>query len=196
VLGEPWLATATRAVEVAIDALVWEFVEHPYLHRVEHSLHARLIAILTAHPLFSHLLPIGNTGRYTQPVHKEWPETIPREGKDGRRGNFDVAILSRDQLADATLEDFRDGRIPAAIVIEVGLDYGLDHLRNDHDKLVNSEVESGFLIHFSRAKPRNLNTEDYLLGAERAHRTAYAHHEPNGICTFKTLDGTTLQAGP
>jgi hypothetical protein len=195
-LGAPWLATATRVVEVAIDALVWEFVEHPYLHRVEHSLHARLISILAAHPLFSHLLPIGDTGRYTQPVHKEWPETIGRAEKDGRRGSFDLAILSRDQLAAATLEEFRQGRIAASIVIEIGLDYGLDHLRNDHDKLVNSEVEAGFLIHFSRAKPRDLATEEYLLSTKRAHRTAYAHHDSTGICTFKNLDGATLQTGP
>jgi hypothetical protein len=118
--GDPWLEDAARIVDIAIDSLVWEFVEHPYLHRAEHSLHARLFGILVAHPVFAHLLPIGDTGRYTQPVHKEWPETIARELKDGRRGNFDLAILNRDQLANATLQQFRSGRIAAPIVIEVG----------------------------------------------------------------------------
>ncbi len=192
VLGEPWLAAATRVVEVAIDSLVWEFVEHPYLHRVEHSLHARLFGLLAANPLFHHLLMIGNTGQYTQPVHKEWPETINRDGKNGR-GNFDLAILNPEHVARATLEQFRQGRIAASIVIEVGLDYGLNHLSGDHEKLLNSRVESGFLIHFSRDKPRDVATEDYLLDIERAHRIAYAHHERSGVCAFKTLDGTTLQ---
>jgi len=35
-------------VEHAIDQLVLEFVALPYLHRVEHSLHCELYALLTA----------------------------------------------------------------------------------------------------------------------------------------------------
>jgi ADP-ribosylglycohydrolase len=184
-----WLDNAVRVVETAIDSLVWEFVEHPYLHRVEHSLHARLFGILAAHPLLSHLLPIGTSGRFTQPVHKEWPETIPREEKDGRRGNFDLAVLSRQQLSQATVEDFRAGTIHASIVIEMGLDYPLEHLRQDHDKLVNSQVAAGFLVHFQRGRSRDPRLEEYLLDEQRTYRTAYAHHSPDGGCVFKTLDG-------
>ncbi|MBN1173561.1 MAG: hypothetical protein JXA67_15430 [Micromonosporaceae bacterium] len=192
--GDPWLENATRVVEVAIDSLLWEFVEHPYLHRVEHSLHTRLFGILAAHPVFAHLLPIGTTGRCTQPVHKEWPETIAREEKDGRRGLFDLAILGREQLSSATLEQFCAGRIDAAIVIEMGLDYSLDHLSGDHEKLLNSGVAAGFLVHFSRKGRRDPAVEDLILNPTYPVKTVYAHHGPDGVCTFKTLDSPDLQS--
>ena len=192
-LGDTWLDDAIRTTEIAIDALVWDFVEHPYLHRVESSLHARLFGILAAHPIFAHPLPIGDSGRVTQPIHKEWPETVNRPEKAGR-GNFDLAILSREQLAAASVDQFLDGRIAASIVIEMGLDYPLSHLQADHEKLVNSEVIAGFLVHFGRKRPRDIATEQYLLDSGRVHRTAYAHHAPDGTCTFKTLDGPVRQA--
>jgi hypothetical protein len=195
-LGDTWLDNAIRTTEIAIDALVWEFIEHPYLHRVEESLHARLFGILAAQPIFAYPLPIGSSGRFTQPIHKEWPETVSRPEKDGRRGNFDLAILTREQLAAATVEQFLGGRIAPSIVIEMGLDYPLSHLRADHQKLVNSQVTAGFLVHFGRKHQRDIATEQYLLDASREHRTAYAHHAVDGTCTFKTLDGPVLQTHP
>src|SRR6185503_2121721 len=116
------LARAVRTTGHAIDALVWEFVEHPYLHRVEHSLHTRLFDILVSHRIFGDSLPIGGSGRFTQPVHKEWPETVIRPDKNGR-GNFDLAILSPERVAAANVEQFRTGLISPSIVIEMGLDY-------------------------------------------------------------------------
>jgi hypothetical protein len=89
----------------------------------------------------------------------------------------------------ATINEFTTGLIPASIVIELGLNYSLEHLTNDHWKLVNSRVESGFLVHFSRNRRRDSEVERYLLDPRRQYRTAYAHHEPDGWCTFKTLDG-------
>ena len=41
---DPWLPEARVLVEQAIDRLIQEFVETPYLHRVEHALHARLFS--------------------------------------------------------------------------------------------------------------------------------------------------------
>jgi hypothetical protein len=38
---DPWVAIAKELVEKSIDQLVEDFVETPYLHRVEHSIHAR-----------------------------------------------------------------------------------------------------------------------------------------------------------
>ncbi len=194
-LGDTWLDNAIRTTELAVDSLVWEFVEHPYLHRVEESLHARLYGILASQPMFAHPVPIGSSGRFTQPVHKEWPETVNRPGKNGR-GKFDLAILSREQLAAANVEQFVGGRIAASIVIEMGLDYPLSHLQADHDKLVNSGVVAGFLVHFERKRERDLAAEQYLLDSSREHRTAYAHHAADGTCTFKTLDGPVVQTRP
>lgn len=75
----------------------------------------------------------------------------------------------------------------------MGLDYPLSHLRSDHEKLVNSRVTAGFLVHFGRKHQRDMATEQYLLDSSREHRTAYAHHAADGACTFKTLDGPVLQ---
>ena len=62
---------------------------------------------------FDGLHPIGNTGHRTQLIHKEWPETRPRQDKGGR-GNFDFAILDPLQLAEARIDQFAGGHIEAA----------------------------------------------------------------------------------
>ena len=72
-------------------------------------------------------------------IHKEWPETVPGREVD-RRGLFDLAVLAPSQPAQASIEQFRQGRIHAPIVVEVGLDYGRAHLEQDLEKLRNSEV--------------------------------------------------------
>jgi hypothetical protein len=158
-----WLDRARPLVEQAVNTLVAEFVEHPYLHRVEHSLHVRLFELLAENPLFSHSLEIGKTGWTTNPIHKEWPETYPRPFKDGRRGNFDLAILSKEQLANATVEQFRNGRIAAGVVIEIGLDYQLVHLKQDYEKLINSEVPAGYLVDLSRSRTEKLEVKAWIL---------------------------------
>lgn len=91
-------------------------------------------------------------GSATQLIQKEWPETIARVEKSGRKGNFDVVVLSPEALARSNTRAFRLGRIAPAIVIEVGLDYGHGHLAGDFSKLLNSEVFAGFIIHLYRGK--------------------------------------------
>jgi hypothetical protein len=132
-------------------------------------------------------------GYSTQPVHKEWPETTAREGKDGRRGNFDLAILSAKQLESATVNDFRSGRIAAPIVIEMGLDYDFAHLQQDHDKLLNSAVRAGYLVDFVRNRPPDERTEQLILNPSKPLKTAYGHHWPGRAPTFKTVAATSLQ---
>lgn len=80
-------------------------------------------------------------------IHKEWPETVVRPEKNNIRGNFDIAILSPDSIAKSSPEDFAKGLIKPDFVIEIGLNYGLDHLSQDDSKLVNSECDNGYLIH-------------------------------------------------
>ena len=133
-------------VEDSLNKLVDEFLRAPYLHRVEHSVHARLFGILAANPHLNRELPLKNG--ITQPIHKEWPETVP--SPNTRRGNFDLAILSPGLLARHSVEAFRRGNIPAPIVIELGLDYGAAHLGQDADKLIQSQVQHGYLVHFTR----------------------------------------------
>ena len=68
----------------------------------------------------------------TQLIHKEWPEARPRKKPDltadRRRGSFDLVVLAPSQLRRTALEQFRVGRIDAPIVIELGLNYGRQHL--------------------------------------------------------------------
>jgi hypothetical protein len=181
-LGDPeWTDRAIPEVERAINALLDEFLRSPNLHRVEHSLHCALYQHLAASKLLS---PLVDHGAFTTGiVHKEWPETIPRPGKGNRRGNFDLVVLAppRSGAQPASVIDFYRGLIQPAIVIEVGLDYGLHHLKEDLKKLSNSHVEHGYLVHLARwiGAPQD-DVADCVLDVVRGERSdgpriAYAY---------------------
>jgi hypothetical protein len=155
--GDEWVSAVVPLVEQAIGRLTDSFVKDPYLHRVEHSLHADLIAELRTYEPLQRRVGIGRSGWATQLIHKEWPEMTPRvdRGKTiERRGLFDVVVLAPSQLGQANLEQFRQGRIAPPIVIEIGLDYGLAHLDGDVDKFVTSKVPHPYLLQFSRIQGR------------------------------------------
>jgi hypothetical protein len=141
--------TVKDILETAIDSLIDNFAREPYIHRCEHSIHCELYNMLTVHRALQGLYPLKGDGkRSTALVHKEWPETIPRPEKQGRRGNFDLAILDPEHIPNHTVQDFTAGLIPPAFIVEIGLNYGLDHLRNDDVKMVNSGYSSnGYLVH-------------------------------------------------
>jgi len=148
-VDEAWLRVAVEKVEQAVDLLVDDFAEHPYRHRVEHSLHLQLYHALADHRQFDVLAPVGTSSLRAGLIHKEWPETLPGRDAD-RRGLFDLAVLAPSQLAQASIDQFRQGRIHAPIVVEVGLDYGRAHLEQDLEKLRNSEVPYAYVVHLSR----------------------------------------------
>lgn len=171
---DAWLHVATKSVERSIDLLVQEFIEHPYLHRREHSIHAQLFQIMMSVPELSQRVPLGADLAVTQLVHKEWPETVGREGD--RRGNFDLVVLSPTLLAGCpSIKSFIEGRLVAPIVIEIGLDYGPEHLAGDAKKIINSKPAHGYLIHLIRDLPRDPAAEQILLGIEAKFgiKTAY-----------------------
>ncbi len=190
----PWVVKAQAAVDRAITLLVRQFCEDPYLHRVEHSLHALLHRLLHSEPELADVIPLGGTGFNTQLVHKEWPETVARtHGTDVRpRGNFDLAVLSPDQLRQATLDQFRSGRIDAPIAIEVGLDYGLSHLAQDADKLRHSRVLVPYVLHLSRIPMTDQDEIERLVcAASSPLHAAYAHVDPKtGARRVKHLTDT------
>lgn len=144
-----WLQRVVVLVEHAIDQLVLEFIALPYLHRVEHSLHCELYALLTANRTLGRPYELAD-GAWTQLVHKEWPETVARPDKAGRRGNFDMVVLDPAAVRDATIAEFQNGLIRPAVVIEIGLNYGAQHLRGDVDKLKNSAIERSYVVHLAR----------------------------------------------
>lgn len=159
-----WASRVIPEVEKAINTLVDEFCRFPYLHRVEHSIHCELYRHLIQSKILNQLIQLSefNTGT----VHKEWPETRPRPDKGNRRGNFDIAIIAppATNTLSVSIDDFLDGRIEPAVVIELGLDYGLAHLKDDAEKLKNSDVENGYLVHLARQKGGpQYEVDEYVL---------------------------------
>jgi hypothetical protein len=161
---ETWADTVVSKVDLAINSLVDDFLKHPYRHRVEHSLHCELYMKLAQFEEFNQLLDFGSFR--TSTIHKEWPETIRRPSKGNRRGNFDLAILSPKTIDSDPIDifHFRLGLIEPAVAIELGLDYGLAHLKGDVEKLENSKVKHGYLVHFARpeGEPQD-EVEDCVL---------------------------------
>lgn len=189
---DPWLPEAKDIVEDAIDQLVQDFIDCPYLHRVEHSIHAELFHILMSHPQLAQRVSLGNDLAKTQLIHKEWPESIAREGKG--RGNFDLAVLSPQLLrACPSISAFHGGHLHAPIVIEMGLDYDAEHLARDAQKLMNSKPKHGYLIHLVRELPREPSAEKIVLGIEGRFgiKTAYAWIA-TGQSAFKLVNDPSI----
>jgi hypothetical protein len=193
-INDTWVSDAVPLVEDAIGSLVDTFVSAPYLHRVEHSFHAELISELRKHDKLRACVEIGTSGRTTQLIHKEWPETVVRGGRGKtveRRGLFDIVVLAPAQFEKVTLEQFLQGRIEPPIVIEVGLDYGLKHIEGDIDKFLKSNVQHPYLIHFSRIGPRVEAVEDRIsaiaTSAPRL-RVVYVHHGTDSVAVKRLND--------
>jgi hypothetical protein len=179
-------------VEQSINRLVKEFLESPYLHRREHSLHAELFNIMMSHAELAQRVPLGNCMAKTQLVHKEWPESIARDGS--RRGNFDLVVLTPELLKGCpSIRAFREGHLHAPIVIEMGLDYDAEHLAGDAKKLINSKPKHGYLIHLVRELPREPIAEQIILGIEPRFeiKTAYAWMA-GGKAAVKFLDEKSI----
>lgn len=193
-IASSWIEQATSVVEHSINQLIREFINHPYLHRVEHSLHCELYRILSNQRLFMTTFPVE--GWVSQPVHKEWPEWTPRPEKGNRRGNFDLCILSPDDTKTCSFRDFREGRVKPCIVIEIGLDYGLGHLRGDANKIINSKIKYGYLVHLLREEVvGDFNSvEKFLLNVEHEHNnlgTAYAWVASSHVA-YKLISDTKI----
>jgi hypothetical protein len=193
---DPWLPEARVLVEQAIDRLIEEFIAFPYLHRVEHSLHARLFQLMTSFQLLAQHVPIGADLGLTQLVHKEWPETVGRDGN--RRGNFDLAVLSPRLINGCpSVKVFREGHLQAPIVIELGLDYNAEHLARDAKKLINSKPKHGYLVHLVREAPREAPAEQIILGIESKFgiKTAYAWTAGRQT-VVKRVNDNSISEGP
>jgi hypothetical protein len=136
-------------LEKAINRLIDDFICNPYKHRCEHSIHCELYNMLSAEEALQGLHPFKDDENHewkTGLIHKEWPELERRDGHR-RRGNSDLTILDPNDILKRKRTEFTEGRIPPKFVVELGLNYNLDHLKLDDEKLNNSKIEYGYLVH-------------------------------------------------
>ena len=172
---DDWLRQAVSLVEQSLDRLLREFLSDPYAHRVEHSIHARLFTILTAH---THLRRVDPVLRRPFLFLSRCIRSGLKQSRGRKRGavNFDLAVLSPSALANANTDNFRKGRIVAPIVIEIGLDYGAAHLADDQDKLLHSKVRHGYLLHLTRVGRDNARVNQIIQdpGGDGTIKTAFA----------------------
>lgn len=193
----PWLDDAVTAVEACITQLLTDFVQHPYAHRVELSLHMDLYQALRAHAPLGEEIPIGSTPFSTRLVHTEWPsaKATTRIGSDRlRRQSFDLAVIDPDDIRTGELEEFTQGRFRAPIAIELGLDYSLSHVKGDLEKLESNAVNHPYFVHLSRKRTRQaVDVEREILKADGV-RTAFAHLDAeSGLIRWKGLDDSELR---
>jgi len=175
-----WDEKIAKVVEETIDQFVCEFLEFPYLHRREHSIHCELYRLLYSRRILSGHHPMGKW--FSQLIHKEWPEFSPRCDKS-QRGTIDLCIISPERLKNCSWKEFIDGKIVPSIGIEIGLDYSSKHLRNDLNKLSNSPINFGYVIHLVR---HNYSddfeiVEKLILQAAQKVKTAYARLTDNKV---------------
>jgi len=192
---DSWIKEAIPESERIINSFLKKFIDFPYLHRVEHSIHCDLYNMLINNDIFNKKIKLAD--QTIQILHKEWPEYIPRENKNNRRGNFDLAILSPKNIKDKSINDFIYGRIEAPIVIEMGLNYRINHFTEDFKKLKNSNVYRGYLLHLVRKEVVDDNSiEPLLLKIEEQYKNikiGYVKHIPNGI-RYKLINGKEMSA--
>lgn len=177
--GDKWVREAVGKVDGILDDFIRAFVDRPFRHRVEHSLHCDVYHMLSGDDVLGADVSVGPF--VTRLVHKEWPEFRPRGGK-GRRGNSDLVVLSPNSLAACLMPDFLDGRIEAPFVIEMGLNCRHTHLKHDLEKLLANGVFRGYLIHLvhNRMVDNYGTIEKCLIDIETQFsniRTAYARIE-------------------
>ncbi len=158
-VSEEWANKNLKLAIEAVNLLTNEFLSNPFRHRVEHSLHCSLYENLMKKKPFSEMLQFEKFA--ISKIQKEWPESAPREEKNGRRGSFDFAIIGElDQTpADVSEFEYMDGLIRPGIAIELGLNYGATHLKEDIRKLINSmdkaDLPFGIIAHYYNGHREN-----------------------------------------
>jgi hypothetical protein len=165
-----------NAVENSINKFIDEFIQFPYLHRVEHSIHTQLFYVMMKNPYLSQQVFMGDGKTKTSLVHKEWPWPLTNNAK---RGTFDFAVLTPEYLKKdcPNIHKFCDGHFCPPIIIEIGLNYGYSHLIKDKDKISKylKQGGSGYLIHLERERSENADTEKIIENVNiKGIKTAYA----------------------
>lgn len=167
-VAQAFAAQIEPDIDKCIDQFLRDFLDMPYCHRVEHSIHVQLWNSLSlVNSLRNGYATLGSSGCKTQLVHKEWPETKRRPKKRNRRGNFDLAVLAPGSFETISTAEFGGGWVAPAVAVEVGLNYGRRHLENDIYKLLNSPVPLSYAIHLVRNDDHLEWAQDLFRAQER-----------------------------
>lgn len=139
-------------VNIAIKTFCSKFIENPYLHRCEHSLHISLYNELIT--LCPKNFILNNDGTFlTNYIHKEFPgrkqtDTSTNDLVD--RTQIDLVILAENQQTDS-INDFLNGNFDIDYSFELALEYGIEHLCWDIFKFITGSNKSvnhnNYIIH-------------------------------------------------
>jgi len=183
-----WNDNAICAVEKSIDNLIIDFIEAPYLHRVEQSVHCELYRLMANHRILSSFYKLAD-GQLTQSIHKEWP--TEHKAKNGvNRGNCDFCIIPPDALGRHSAGDFNVGKIQPIIAIELGLNANSWHFNSDCEKLTESPSVQGYIVHLLREQIPGNNQEqleELVLQKSDRVKVAYAFVSGN-IIRYKLVN--------
>ncbi|MDR0832160.1 MAG: hypothetical protein LBM99_04625 [Bacillales bacterium] len=180
-----------KVVEEAIVEFVEGFREHPFLHRVEHSLHCELFKILSSKEELSKHYSLSS-GQTTQLIHKEWPNALYVVG-NGRRGNIDISIFEPSTIEGIGLDDFKLGNKIPEYVIELSLNYDIDHLENDvrelNELLDNNPNVNAYIIHLYNTKKQNntITRVRAILNDNPRIKSAFAYLGDNNIIIDRNI---------
>lgn len=134
-----------------VDNFIEAFLEAPYTHRVEHSIHVDLFnRIAGIEAIAAEQITLSD--EHSSPlVHKEWPEPTTI-GNSTRRGSHDLALLPP---CTPTIQQFCRGFIRPFAAFELGLNYEQDHFLKDVYTLHYAELPAAYVIHLARAEAHN-----------------------------------------
>jgi hypothetical protein len=156
-----------KIVDGCMNKVINYFIKHPYNFYTEQAIHCYLYHVLFERKELIKSCSMAN-GMKTILFHKEYPTTRlykrengvlrdKNEKERGARGRFDVVVFNQlnAKNIDSTNFRYRKKPIVPAVAIELALNEGTFHLKNDYKKLVDAQKDGtrGHLLHFIRNQP-------------------------------------------
>lgn len=149
-------ASLVRLTEGCIHKLIDKFRETPFLFYTESDMQCYLYHLLVQEQEINRVYKTIDK-RQTILIHNEYRtfgKYVKKDGylipsQKGRRGNFDLVIFDPTQV---NLRTFNRQKV--LIAIELALNEGSQHLKNDYTKLTDARnaVEHGYIVFFFRGK--------------------------------------------
>jgi hypothetical protein len=162
-------------VNTAVNAFIQNFIDNPYLHRTEHSLHIALFEELFQQfpQTFEFYKDDKNNQIYnTNFVHKEFPGRKKDEkGNQSElvdRTQIDIVVLKKQQAA--SIDNFLDGNLAVDFAFEMSLEAGIEHLCWDIFKFITGSNKSighkNYIIHLYHKKHafKDAKIDKYTMG--------------------------------